>query len=508
MSIFSKTLFVLILTLSIFAASSIYIVTKALQENADEGERAWLSTLTQVLSEGLANDLLRGNIATVREKVESIVGQNTQVGYIFVTGLNGEILLHTFLDGFPRKLLSVLQGKSPTEIETKLILDGKNIKNISYPVLKGLPMRIHIGIDNSVLSARKQETVQKTFAVLSFVFLLAILIASVMSRSISRSLKILTSGMSEYASNRTHQPVIKNVKVAELDKLVNSFNQMVQERTAAERELEEHRENLEALVEQRTMELVSLHQKLLVNERLATLGQLTATVSHELRNPLGAMRPSLYIFKLKIGDDDKLLKAYQRLERGINRCDKIIDELLDFTRITDLDIHDTMLEQWIDGVIDELSIPTQIKLHRDYHANIKFWADTDRLRRVIINIIENAWQAIEERSSEESSDNFITVTTQLDDDRLEIIIEDSGVGMNDEVLGRLFEPLYSTKGFGVGLGMPTVKQIMEQHKGGIDVTSKQGEGTRVTLWLPATCIIKKEERNRPALQNSNDTHMA
>ncbi|MDH5218862.1 MAG: ATP-binding protein, partial [Gammaproteobacteria bacterium] len=115
---------------------------------------------------------------------------------------------------------------------------------------------------------------------------------------------------------------------------------------------------------------------------------------------------------------------------------------------------------------------------------------------------------IEERSNEESSDNLITVRTQHDANRLEIIIKDSGVGMNDEVLSRIFEPLYSTKGFGVGLGMPTVKQIMEQHKGGIDVTSKQGEGTRVTLWLPATCIIKKEERNSPALQNSNDTHTA
>ncbi|MCZ6803543.1 MAG: hypothetical protein O7D86_06350 [Proteobacteria bacterium] len=95
------------------------------------------------------------------------------------------------------------------------------------------------------------------------------------------------------------------------------------------------------------------------NERLAVLGQLTGTVGHELRNPLGAMRPSLFVLRkrTKLLEDIKLEQAIERVERNITRCDHIIDKLLDFTRITDLELEATGIDEWLTQLMDEQPAP-------------------------------------------------------------------------------------------------------------------------------------------------------
>ena len=112
--------------------------------------------------------------------------------------------------------------------------------------------------------------------------------------------------------------------------------------------------------------------------------------------------------------------------------------------------------------------------------------DKDRFRRAIINVFDNACQAMIGEGTEDAGTNdlALTVRTQKHDDRVEVIFEDTGPGISPDVYENIFEPLFSTKGFGVGLGLPVVKQIMEQHGGGIEIESEKGRGTRVCLWLP------------------------
>jgi len=260
----------------------------------------------------------------------------------------------------------------------------------------------------------------------------------------------------------------------------------ITEQKRKDEELRLYRERLEELVEERTLELHKAQAELVRSERLATLGQLTATVSHELRNPLGAIRPSLYYIRKKLSDDQQLVQAYQRIERNIARCDHIIDELLDFTRITTLEREETLFKPWLENLIGEILFPDGIKAKLTFSGPESIVVDTGRLRRAIVNILENAWQAIAENKN--SNEKLISIQTKMEAERVAIEIKDSGVGMTDEVLERIFEPLYSTKGFGVGLGMPTVKQIMEQHSGGIEIESIAGSGTTVKLWLPITCV--------------------
>ncbi len=255
-----------------------------------------------------------------------------------------------------------------------------------------------------------------------------------------------------------------------------------------QRELAKYRDRLEELVEERTAELKNAQNELVRNERLATLGKLTATVSHEIRNPLGAMRPSIYIIEKRSDkNDERVQQAIERIDRNIDRCDHIIDELLDFTRITDLDLHLTHIDEWLESVVDEQDVPKDIRIEKNFSLNgLELAIDTAHMQRAIINVMENACHAmmVDERTGEVSKGSCLCIKTVENDGRIKIIISDNGVGISSDILGEIFEPLFSTRAFGVGLGMPTIKQIMEQHGGGIEVNSEEGKGTTVILWLP------------------------
>lgn len=261
----------------------------------------------------------------------------------------------------------------------------------------------------------------------------------------------------------------------------------IREKKATEQELNRYREHLEELVKERTKELRDAQGELVRKERLATLGQLTATVSHELRNPLGAMRPSLFIIdKDSDKTNERVQRAIEIVDKNIERCDNIIDELLDYTRITTLDRKSTHIDEWLELLIDEQNIIGNIRVEKNFSLNdLELNIDPDRLRRAVINIVDNACHSmLNDKETEAVKDSCLCINTIANNQRIEIIVSDNGIGITKDTLEKIFEPLFSTKGFGVGLGMPTVKQIMEQHGGGIEIESEAGKGTSVTLWLP------------------------
>ena len=262
----------------------------------------------------------------------------------------------------------------------------------------------------------------------------------------------------------------------------------ITERKQVEEELERHRADLQGLVEDRTRELEAAHVELIKSERLATLGKLTAMVSHELRNPLGAMKPSLYLIAKKVSGDENLKKALERLDRNISRCDHIIDELLDFTRFSVLNAQELDLESWLKELAMEQAVPAGITVREDFRLGgeaVSF--DPGRLARAVINLMENAIHAMQEK---QGTEHTLTLSTSKVDNRWEISVSDTGGGIPKDILGKIHEPLFSTKGFGVGLGIPAVQQIMEQHGGGMMIKSEEGRGTKVTIWLPV--VIAKE----------------
>jgi signal transduction histidine kinase len=234
-------------------------------------------------------------------------------------------------------------------------------------------------------------------------------------------------------------------------------------------------------VDERTAELRAAQSELVRKERLSALGQLTATMAHELRNPLSAIRNTLFAVKETAANKGiDLERPLTRVERSVARCDRIINDLLDYTRVKELHLAELAPDPWIEEVLSEQRLPAGIELERRLDADCMIAIDPERVRRVLINLIDNAAQAMPEDARERK----ITVTTALlDDGHCEFAVADTGAGITADVLPKVFEPLFSTKSFGTGLGLPMVKQIVEQHGGTITITSEIGKGTRVTVRL-------------------------
>ena len=281
------------------------------------------------------------------------------------------------------------------------------------------------------------------------------------------------------------------VNLQERTKKLTEANKALQteiiERKRAEEALKEYSEHLEEMVEERAQELQAAQEQLVRREKLAVLGQLAATVSHEIRNPLGTIRISAYAIENKtLNKGLGIERALDCLQRNITRCDNIIGELLDYARKPDLNPQPVRFDDWLNRVLDEQIPPEGITLSREIASGVEIWLDPERFRRVIINLVDNARQAMLESPEVGNKARVISVQSRVIADRLKIVISDTGPGIPPDVMSHIFEPLYSTKSFGVGLGLWVVKGIVEQHGGELEISSKADEGTQVIVWLPLT----------------------
>jgi len=290
-----------------------------------------------------------------------------------------------------------------------------------------------------------------------------------------------------------NRPDLKNGKEDELDLLVSTVNDMCQRMCddfiasqIAEKELRRHHDHLEDLVRERTVELEALQEELIQKEKLATLGKLTATVSHELRNPLGTIKTSMHtIIKSLDVKNENLEKAFDRVVRNIDRCDNIIDEMLDFTGQQNLKFESVFLDEWIETFLDEQTASDGIQVRRNFNAGgVSVEIAPERFLRAVINVLENAFQAVRENDSSNGGHNLGVVTVSTGTNGEKAFISDSGAGIAENLIDKIFQPLFSTKNFGVGLGLPIVKNILDQHHGGIEVETKPGKGAIFTLILP------------------------
>jgi signal transduction histidine kinase len=168
-------------------------------------------------------------------------------------------------------------------------------------------------------------------------------------------------------------------------------------------------------------------------------------------------------------------------ERNIKRCDGIIEEFMDFTKVKEPVTEPTTIDEWLAGILLSREIPEGIELTTDFRSDAELLIDRKILAGAVIAVITNSIHALED---EESQGNSLTVTTRVSENRLEICVADTGVGIPEDEMEKIFEPLFSTKGFGVGLGLPVAKKAMDMHNGEIEVVGRLGVGTKVTLWLP------------------------
>ncbi len=232
--------------------------------------------------------------------------------------------------------------------------------------------------------------------------------------------------------------------------------------------------------------------------KMAQLGQLTATVAHELRNPLGAVRTSAFLLARKVKDKGLGIEPQiERINNGITRCDNIISQLLDFARSKAIQPERVNFDDWLTQLIEEEAERLPPSLAIECHLGIGGNAAIDpaRMTRAIGNLLNNASEALVGKGDEAAKpavpNPTIVVSSALTARGYEVSVADNGPGIAPEHMEKILEPLFTTKNFGTGLGLPAVQKIMEQHGGGLDVASEPGKGARFTLWWPAEAKMKE-----------------
>jgi len=226
-------------------------------------------------------------------------------------------------------------------------------------------------------------------------------------------------------------------------------------------------------------EVKVLEERVRCADRLAALGQMAATVAHEIRNPLGGIEGFAALLERDLADRPDKREMARQILCGARSLNAIVTCLLDFTRPVSLRLRRARLGAIADaalGVVEQ-EMDTQgcrVTIVRDYAADDVATVDPEQMYGVVLNLVRNAWQAMHE-------DGEIAVKTECNDGAVTLSVRDTGRGMTDEVREKLFSPFFTTKETGTGLGLSIVRKIVLAHGGSIEVESAPGEGTTFTI---------------------------
>jgi signal transduction histidine kinase len=304
-----------------------------------------------------------------------------------------------------------------------------------------------IQLDSSVSAVKNvlMEAESLLYFGIPAILVTAAVLSYVIARSISRPISALRDATDQISKGNYDLtlPTNRNDEIGELSKrfesMVNSFKSSLE----TERQL-------------------IMAQEKLKTEKLAAIGELAARIAHDLRNPLSVIKNICQIMKLQNPTtDEKIQNNYVRMENAIQRMSHQIDDVLNFIRMTPLDKKIVSIRDTITKSLEDLEIPQTISINmpkNDEKANF----DEQKIRTVFTNIILNAIQAME---------GYGTITIKITGHTkfANIEISDTGPGIHEEDIPKIFDPLFTTRQTGTGLGLSTCKALVEQHKGTISV---------------------------------------
>jgi len=235
-------------------------------------------------------------------------------------------------------------------------------------------------------------------------------------------------------------------------------------------------------LQRRDEELAKIQARLLESEKLSSMGKVSAAVAHEIRNALGTIKNSTYFLRGKIGESDRQLRRYLAIiEEEIEGADHIVSELLDFARGISLQASDVSINALLREVLAVFREKGagEIVIVEDLDQALPLIrADAVQIRHVLYNVVENAYQAM-------GGGGTLRVKTEVHDGGIRVAVSDTGPGIRPDEMEKLFEPFYTTKSKGIGLGLSISKRVIERHGGRIRLESELGKGTRVIVDLKA-----------------------
>jgi nitrogen fixation/metabolism regulation signal transduction histidine kinase len=389
---------------------------------------------------------------------------------ITIYSLEGNLLKTSFGTAFEKidttpltdYIVSELAQNSNHRILKNKEIDGTSYQT-SYSYING-PKFKRIGIlelqftqDNSEIEAELKEFIYRLSLVYLLMFLLAISFAYFLSSYITRSIKTISDKMQHTRLNERNEKIILNKASSEIEILVDAYNNMIDQ-----------------LEESAT--------RLAKSEREQAWREMAKQVAHEIKNPLTPMRLSVQSFERKFNPEDenikeKLKEYSQTLIQQIDVMSSIASAFSDFAKMP------TQKKEKIEiisivklalDIFNEKSVKYLTK-EKELYA----FLDKTQLIRIVTNLVKNAIQA-----TENEENPLINVEIISKGSKIKIVVSDNGKGISEEVKDLIFEPKFTTKTSGMGLGLPMIKNIIEAYDGAISFTSNKGAGTVFTVILP------------------------
>jgi signal transduction histidine kinase len=298
-------------------------------------------------------------------------------------------------------------------------------------------------------------------------FFIGMIGATLLSRRITRPIKRLVDGTIRISSGDfSHKLEIDSAD--ELGDLAGRFNEMSAKLLAARDQMED------------------AHKKLIQAEKLASIGKLSATIAHEIRNPLTSVKLNIQ----KVLEDDRLDPTEQEhlaiSQEGIGQIEKFIKELLNFTRVSGLQLARFPVAQILEESIKMVAYSYAqkgITIDQKIENGLpEVLVDGDKMRQVFLNVLRNACEAVKDGGRVS-----LAASLAANGDgpaKIRVRISDNGCGIPEKDWEAIFEPFFTTKPAGFGLGLANARKIVEQHKGTIRVVKKRGPGTAFEILIP------------------------
>lgn len=403
-----------------------------------------------------------------RERVYEISSINKLDISIF--DLHGNLLASSKINAFEKNTIETLNYETLNRLsqnpDDRVLIptekDGIGYQT-SYTYVKDSKSK-RIGIvelefsqDNSDIEKELQEFITRLSLVYFLMFLIAIALAYLLSSYITRSIKSISDRMQQTGLNEKNEKIYLDAASSEIKILVNAYNNMIDQ-------------------------LEDSAIKLAKSEREQAWREMAKQVAHEIKNPLTPMRLTVQSFERRFDPQDenikeKLAEYSKTLIQQIDVMSSIASAFSDFAKMP------SQKKERIDVIkVVKLALEIFDEKHIVYsHKEAQLFANLDKtqLIRIVTNLLKNAVQAIEDSKSP-----VIEVKVNAKKDNIEIVVSDNGKGISNDVKDLIFEPKFTTKTSGMGLGLPMIKNIIEAYGGSISFTSKLGVGTIFTVILP------------------------
>lgn len=297
-------------------------------------------------------------------------------------------------------------------------------------------------------------------------FVLGLAGAGLLARRITGPLKKLAEGTLRISKGDFSQRIDIQSQ-DEIGRLALSFNEMTSDLLETRQRMEE------------------ANRRLVQAEKLASIGRISATLAHEIRNPLTSVKLNIQKLMQNEGMDEEEKEHLDISQEGIGQIEKLVKEMLNFTRVSELNLEHFSMVQIIEEAVKMLKgsmDEKRVVLERTYADNLpQVLVDADKLKQVFLNVLRNAVEAVE-------SGGRLALTVFLagerGDRKISVRISDNGCGIPEKDRENIFEPFFTTKPSGIGLGLANARKIIEQHRGSIRVVKKRGRGTCFEIQIP------------------------